>query len=269
MRAGRSIGVRGAAAALLITGMVAFGAASPAFADEVVIEHPPAGVISNCFVSTVRGQTFTATAPGHLTEVGYWVGSTSGHPTISLELRVRADGQGGAVLASQDVTFQQVVTGQTTLQSFTLDTPVPVEAGEVYAFEISDGGCGVGLLLAENPSDYPGGAGYTAFLPRPDQTFRLVISTPDSDSDGDGVADSADRCADTTFTASPDKLKKNKYWSPSADGFVDGTGKVAYTLADTGGCSAEQIIEAAGLGVGHVKNGLSIGELRAWVASAP
>lgn len=128
----------------------------------------------------------------------------------------------------------------------------------------------------------------------------------EGDADGDGVSDASDVCADTTFTAGPadlelkgdsakDKakgkaeaeaeaepndhpakpkhnqnrgeLKPNHSWSSSEAGFVDATGAVRYTLDETGGCSAEQIIAAAGLGKGHMKHGISAGAMRKWIAS--
>ncbi|MDR6905074.1 hypothetical protein J2X63_000760 [Agromyces sp. 3263] len=128
----------------------------------------------------------------------------------------------------------------------------------------------------------------------------------DADADGDGVSDASDVCAGTTFTAGPadlklegdsakakakpnakpnaeaepddhpakpkrdhnrGELKPNHSWSTSEAGFVDATGAVRYTLDETGGCSAEQIIAAAGLGKGHMKHGISVGAMRKWIAS--
>ena len=124
--------------------------------------------------------------------------------------------------------------------------------------------------------------------------FRLVVagSSGEGDADADGVADASDACADTTFTAGPAhlkpnqhkakpdqsqakpkgeknqaKLKPNRYWSTSDAGFVDRTGAVVYTLEEAGGCSAEQVIAAAGLGKGHLKHGISRGAMKEWVAS--
>jgi hypothetical protein len=129
-----------------------------------------------------------------------------------------------------------------------------------------------------------------------DGAFRLVVeaASGQGDADADGVSDASDVCADTTFTAGPAKqklndnaakrkpnqnpaklkpnqnpvkLKPNHYWSTSDAGFVDRTGAIGYTLEETGGCSAEQIITAAGLGKGHMKNGISVGAMKKWVAS--
>jgi hypothetical protein len=126
--------------------------------------------------------------------------------------------------------------------------------------------------------------------------FRLVVlgSSGEGDADADGVPDASDVCADTTFTAGPvhlkpnqnqdkakpdqsqakpkaeknqAKLKPNRYWSPSDAGFVDRTGAIRYTLEEAGGCSAEQVTAAAGLGKGHLKHGISRGAMKEWVAS--
>ena len=53
-------------------------------------------------------------------------------------------------------------------------------------------------------------------------------------------------------------LKKNRY-AASLDGFASTDGVIVYTLAETGGCSATQIIEEAGLGNGHKRFGISRG----------
>ena len=135
-----------------------------------------------------------------------------------------------------------------------------------------------------------------------DLAFRLVVAgvagvagaSGEGDADGDGVSDASDVCAETTFTAGPAELtpkgdsakarsngkpakpkrnqnqgtlKPNHYWSTSDAGFVDRTGAIGYTLEETGGCSAEQIIAAAGLGKGHMKHGISVGAMTQWVAS--
>ena len=92
----------------------------------------------------------------------------------------------------------------------------------------------------------------------------------DSDDDNDGVDDETDACPDTRLGDAdrPDRLRANRYYA-NADGvFVDADGNEAgYTVADTGGCSASQIIEAAGLGKGHQKFGITGSSLDDWVAS--
>jgi hypothetical protein len=73
---------------------------------------------------------------------------------------------------------------------------------------------------------------------------------PAPDTDGDGVADTDDECPDTELPETTQAKKKNRYVA-NADGqfvgVVDGQ-PLGISVADTGGCSGEQIIEAAGLG---------------------
>ena len=102
--------------------------------------------------------------------------------------------------------------------------------------------------------------------------FRVPNPTPldaDGGADADGVSDEADVCPDTDLAAEPDApskgLKPRRLWSTD-EGFVDRSGVLIYSLADTGGCSATQIIAAAGLGKGHAKHGISPGAMAAWIA---
>ena len=91
-----------------------------------------------------------------------------------------------------------------------------------------------------------------------------VLLAPDADSDG--VLDVDDACADTVLPDQPlVELKPNRF-AANADGeFIDGTGEPAgITLEDTAGCSAAQVIAAAGLGAGHSKFGIPKGVLMAW-----
>ena len=87
----------------------------------------------------------------------------------------------------------------------------------------------------------------------------------DPDDDGDDVLDDADVCPFTDLASddAPSDLKKNRFWSDVAGTFGDS----GFTVADTGGCSAGQIIEAAGLGQGHTRFGLTKSALEAWAAS--
>ena len=90
--------------------------------------------------------------------------------------------------------------------------------------------------------------------------------TPAPDADSDGVLDVDDACTDTVLPDQPlVELKPNRF-AANADGeFIDGTGEPAgITLEDTAGCSAAQVIAAAGLGAGHSKFGISKGVLMAW-----
>jgi len=94
------------------------------------------------------------------------------------------------------------------------------------------------------------------------------------DSDGDGVPDDLDVCADTVIPEGvPTKrLGRNRFALVDGDGVFDtnrppgrGPGD-SFTIEETAGCSCEQIIDALGLGKGHVKFGCSIGAMKAWVS---
>lgn len=97
----------------------------------------------------------------------------------------------------------------------------------------------------------------------------------DNDEDGDGVCGDVDVCAGTALPEGVPtvRLGVNRFADVDGDGIFDTTppsGKGpqrSYTLAETGGCSCEQIIEAMGLGNGHTKFGCSIGEMDNWVES--
>ena len=117
----------------------------------------------------------------------------------------------------------------------------------------------------------PGGPGHGQSA-RHGLVFRVPTAplATDGGADADGVPDEADVCPDTDLAAEPDApsqgLKPRRLWSTD-EGFVDRSGVLVYSLADTGGCSATQIIAAAGLGKGHAKHGISPGAMAAWVAT--
>ena len=106
------------------------------------------------------------------------------------------------------------------------------------------------------------------------------------DDDGDGVCDltaasggpsecaGIDLCDDTNVPESVPTtgiLKPNHWaltdgsvWGTVAKGRGNGPGR-SYTIAETAGCSCEQIIEEQGLGDGHTKHGCSISAMDDWV----
>lgn len=256
-----------AMAGMTLAGFLVVGSGAPAHAEDVVIDNTSdRGSYACSYTFNPVGQTFVATATGHITEVGFVARLFDASMTV--DLLVRAGGAGGTVLGTVPVTF----TEGDGLSVFTID-PIPVEQGQTYALELSDWTCSDNFSNSIGINDaYPDGSFYDSEGTQLsggswDLLFRVLIDTSPLDADGDGVVDARDICADTTFSAAPADLKPNHYWSSSADGFVDPTGSVAYSLADTAGCSAEQIIAEAGLGKGHQKSGLSIGELRKWIAS--
>ena len=100
-----------------------------------------------------------------------------------------------------------------------------------------------------------------------DATWTVSCTpAPGPDADLDGVLDADDVCAGTVLPDPTLGLKPNRYAATTNGEFLDSRGDSAgVTLADTGGCSATQIIAAAGLGAGHTKHGISGGELLARV----
>lgn len=107
-------------------------------------------------------------------------------------------------------------------------------------------------------------------------TFRIGGDGSPVDSDGDGMEDEADLCPDTTMPEAnvpSQRLKPNNFALVDADNAFDtmappggGNGPgAAFTTADTGGCSCEQILDTYHLGKGHYKFGCSVGILKRWV----
>lgn len=91
----------------------------------------------------------------------------------------------------------------------------------------------------------------------------------DDDSDGDVVLDVDDHCLWTRLGERPTKnTTKNRYYADANGEFVDGRSrKAGITIADTGGCSGQQIVVELGLGNGHIKHGITLPHLKRWVAS--
>jgi predicted extracellular nuclease len=94
------------------------------------------------------------------------------------------------------------------------------------------------------------------------------------DSDADGLADDADRCAGTRIpeTAPTAGLLVNRWALLDGDLVFDtvrpaGGAGLSFTVAQTQGCSCEQIVAALGLGGGHRRNGCSTEAMQTWISS--
>lgn len=97
------------------------------------------------------------------------------------------------------------------------------------------------------------------------------------DSDGDGVPDPNDSCPDTIIPESvpTNHLGVNRWALVDDDNMFDttpppgggGGPDFLFSVADTGGCSCEQLIDAWDLGQGHTKFGCSTGVMLQWTAS--
>ncbi len=109
-----------------------------------------------------------------------------------------------------------------------------------------------------------------------DQLLEQALAwlAPSTDDDGDGVLNDDDFCTDTVIPEGvPTVELKPNHWALINDDSVfdtltKGKGKDpnrSYWIADTAGCSCEQIIAAQGLGGGHAKHGCSISAMDDWV----
>ncbi len=89
------------------------------------------------------------------------------------------------------------------------------------------------------------------------------------DTDSDGVPDTVDLCPATALPETPPVgWKQNHYIADETGNFVDPNGRQAgVTIVDTAGCSGAQIIDAAGLGNGHIRFGITKSALEGWIAS--
>lgn len=170
---------------------------------------------------------------------------------------------------------------------------VGLKAGEVIGVTVSPARDGDTIILTQGftfsdapatsglqfraPSDgtYNFGWSLDAAGTRPSSlTWSFTCSTGGSgsgtgtvttDSDRDGVADSADACSATSLPDSVSRKEAGKYYALSTGRFVDGTGKAsAYTVVDTGGCSATQIAKSLGLGKRDSRSGITLTQLANW-----
>ena len=104
---------------------------------------------------------------------------------------------------------------------------------------------------------------------------------PEDDADEDGVCGDVDLCPDTGFSDQDDgvpsrRLGNNRWAEMDGDGIFDqgepGHGPLSggdVTIEMTGGCNCSQIIDALGLGNGHVKFGCSNSAMEDWLAQMP
>jgi len=96
------------------------------------------------------------------------------------------------------------------------------------------------------------------------------------DQDDDGVLDGDDICPDTAIpeVVPTVRLRPNRRAltddNSVFDTVIKGKGKgpnCSYIIADTAGCSCEQIIEAQDLGNGHTYHGYSVSAMDEWIES--
>lgn len=237
-----------------------------------VIETSTTGPVGA--IGLPSGQNFRPQVSGSVARVTIWaVGTTGGQAG---EVVVHRGDRPGDEIGRQGFTWDG---SQVTVE---LVVPVPVIAGQVYTVTTT-GAQLQHVFGGEDP--YPDGEA-TLQTARGWQTWtewngcgtggfclpylvdqRIMIEITDEDGDGDGVSDAEDVCPDTVLPdPSVAELRPNRFAATPA-GFVDADGNVVGSLADAGGCSAAQIVEAMGLGAGVLRFGLTRPHLDAWIAS--
>jgi hypothetical protein len=107
-------------------------------------------------------------------------------------------------------------------------------------------------------------AGAGDLLPAELTISCIPVAPPDSD--GDGVLDADDICPNTQLPDVFAAYQPSRYQA-DVDGQLRSGQKHApvYSLSDTLGCSANQIIVELGVGKGHTDKGLTRGHLQAWI----
>jgi hypothetical protein len=107
-------------------------------------------------------------------------------------------------------------------------------------------------------------AGAGDLLPAELTISCIPVAPPDSDEDG--VLDADDICPGTQLPDVFAAYQPSRYRA-DVDGLLTSGREHApvYSLSDTRGCSASQIISALGLGKGHTDKGLTRAHLQAWI----
>jgi len=140
-------------------------------------------------------------------------------------------------------------------------------------------GMAAGTVLVEDINPGPGdgfrvslfgAVGHNLFFRADDGTTGSEMWALIRDADGDGVTDEADLCDGTVLPDVPTHGLRGARFAAQPDGTFDSGLDMfdgLYSLVDTAGCSGVQIIEQRNLGLGHLKFGISKGELEAWIAN--
>lgn len=214
---------------------------------------------NNNFSNGMRIWKYDETAQSFGSKFGFEFGDP---PTYEGRLKGHANGIWGA--AWDDV----YVTGY----RWTAAQPYPGDPeGRIYHND-GTGWTALTLPIDDYPTDVSGtGHDDVWFVFRDGALVHLGVI----DSDGDGVLDTDDACADTVIpdpTIPTQEHGVNRWAMVDDDDTFDTTSPNgnspdrSYSISDTAGCNAEQIATAMDLGRGHWKFGLSISAMDDWVA---
>jgi len=122
--------------------------------------------------------------------------------------------------------------------------------------------------FARGNSDVPSNLVSDATTPMRASDHDGVVLFLKKDSDNDSVTDDMDLCPVTSIPETPPTqgLKPNHFALVDGDSIFDSVNSNhSFTLADTAGCSCEQIAEKKGLGYGFQKHGCSKGVIQSWI----
>lgn len=261
--------VVGAAALVVLPLAIPVNPAGAAIGPDQVLE--PAGETSAtlCPPGCTSGQTFVPTA-SNITAIDLALtASSGGNRIVNVEIR-ETDASGAVLGQTGGLRYIDGTVTADSWQHFDFAEPIAVTPGQTYYLGLVGSSSSVVPHGTGTDVDrYAGGTRYVFGGPAGGDLYFRTYGELDtsSDSDGDGVDDADDLCADTDVDApTPLLWNKNRFWNDGTGAFVDGKGTPSgVTLADTGGCDGHQIIAGAGLGKGHARHGLSKGELAAWV----
>jgi hypothetical protein len=157
--------------------------------------------------------------------------------------------------------------------------------GPVFEVDMTDAAPRLGYILHRGDLKDPGPDQFLVFddwghevwqIQGADAALPYVYPVQvEPDSDGDGIVDACDTCPGTVIPelAVPSvRLGNNRFALVDGDDVFDtietnGRGpERSYTLAQTGGCSCEQIIAMLGLDGGQERFGCSGGTMEDWIA---
>ena len=201
----------------------------------------------------------------------------------------------GTAVTAPGVWYSVVGTGNTMTAS-TCNDGDPSTGGANYDTKISVycADCEVNECIGGQDDNFAEGcSGFTTKFSWPTQagtTYKVLVhgfgtGTGDFDlailddgvpsvgaNDCDGIPEEFDVCLGTQI---PESVPTSGTLSANNSALLDGSGffttaapngpELSFSLAETGGCSCEQIVEALGVGQGHLMNGCSPGIMQNWV----
>ncbi|MBQ12278.1 MAG: hypothetical protein CMJ45_12115 [Planctomyces sp.] len=163
---------------------VGIGTTSPAGPLEVFSDAPGGPAVLDQSQTSSTGssgskdqwQSFTAGVTGVLTRVDLRVGSGLIGSNQAGTIKIyEGQGSGGALLATQSVTFVSVAS-EMSWQAFSLDSPPSVVDGNKYSIRFSIPSMTVGWVAIHTGNPYAGGKTSFSFAPNWDLLFKTYVA---------------------------------------------------------------------------------------------